>query len=484
MQKAVIIYEDRLLLFDGKKFDTIKPSSAKEYRIGYKIPSTSIRSLSFKLPLTLSLEQLRVQVELKMYNEGGLDPYKEYAIDFISHKLEQENSYFIEAFALEKGEFDSYLGEWFKKIGFIDIVYPKFITYTLIVDNKSNDLVLYFSAQEAFGVFFQNGKFVGYRSIDSLEEIAKKVGVELIKLKSLLAQKGLVALNYDHDEKHIFDALQEVMYQNIEKIVYAINFKRSYFGIEHIDKVLIDFEGQEIKGLRDIFLSFGMEGAFHCEKVHCCNLEAKEVSLAIEAAYVAKFDELEQKLNFSFYERKKPWYKYTLVHFAAIFVIFLSLLGGGYIYLFGKSMQLQKEIEQKEHTLAKLKDQNSRFLAIIKKLKKVKLSLAKKSALLQKEIELYQDTLETLPFIQNAKLQREQMINDVIEALYRFALSTKAIEQKGTKHIYVHLLSKNMQREKIAKFMRYLLDKGYKNVQTDEIRRVGALYQSLIKVAR
>ena len=486
MQEAVIAFDEKFLRFDGKKFYTIDPTAAKKYRVGCHVPSNFVRSLSFKLPRNLSPEQLAVQVELKMYNEGGLDPNKEYAIDFISYDLEQENSYLVEAFALEKEEFDAYIGDRFKKIGFIDVVYPKFITYKALYDAQAqtNDLILHFGTQEAFGVFFKEGKFIGYRTIDTLPAIAKKVGIELVKLKTMLYAKGIVASNYLPEEMHIFDALQEAIYKNVEKIVYAVNFKRSYFGFDCIDRLVIDFEGQEIPGLRELFLSFGIEGDFRVEKISCCDMDAKEVSLAIEALYVAQFDELDQKLNFTFYERKKPLYQYEVVRYAAVLLLFMALLGGGYSYVAYKQDTLDASIAAKEQQLARLKSESKRYLAMIKKLKDEKAALQKSKTLIQNELELYQDTLDTIPFIQEAKLQREQMINDIVEALYHFRLSTKAIEQNGTKFAYVELLSQDMQREKIAKFIRYLLDKRYKNVQTKEIERKDGLYQSRVKVAR
>lgn len=486
MQEAVILYNEKFLRFDGSKFYTTDPATAKKFRVGCRVPSNFIRTLSFKLPRNLSFEQLAMQVELKMYNEGGLDPNKEYVIDFIYYDFEQESSFLVEAFALEKEEFDNYIGEQFKKIGFIDIVYPKCITYKALYDahTQTNDLILYLSSQEAFGVFFQQGKFIGFRALDTLAAIAKKIGIELVKLKTILYTKGVVASNYLPEEMHIFDTLQEIMFKNIEKLVYAINFKRSYFGFDRIDRLIIDFEGHEIPGVRELFLSFGVEGDFRTESISCCNLDAQEVSLAIEALYVAKFDELDQKLNLTFYERKKPLYQYETIWYAAVILLLAAVLSGGYFYLSWQLQQINRTIKTKEQYLLKLKKENSRYAAMVKKLKKEKAASQKTKTVMQSELELYQDTLDTIPFIQEAKLQREQMMNDIVEALYHFRLSTKTIEQNGTKLAYVEILSKDMQREKIAKFIRFLLDKDYKNVQTKEIEYIDGLYESRVKVAR
>ena len=381
---------------------------------------------------------------------------------------------------------DEEFSEIVKKIGFIDIIFPRFIAYKALYTQKTsqNHLIIYIAEDEAFAAIYQAGNFIGLRSIDSLMSIAKKTGIEVAKLKTYLAQKGIVARNYADDEKHIVDQLLEIFYKNIEKIVYAINFKRGYFGIERIDKVILDFDGELIEGVSELLQSFGVEGDLHYEPLTCCGMSAKESALAVAAEYIQKFDSLDQHLNFTLYERKKPIY--TLASFAMVMAILVALFisGGVYGYLLYQESVLDTRIAQEKAHLAKLKARNNKMLTFYKKLQKKKKSLSEQIAALEDEIEVYEETLATIPFMQQAKLQRQKMMNDIIEALYLYKLSTKSIEQNGTKAATIDLLSTNKKRENIARFIDYLLQKKYARVETQSIERVGDIYESVVKVIK
>lgn len=483
---AVLIYKEKAYLYENQKFSTIDIAKAKKYRVGAILSGRSLIPLAFKLPLSLSPEQLAVQVELKMYNEGGLDPNKEYAIDYLSYPLEHENSYYIEAFAVPKEKLDEEFGEIVKKIGFLDIVFPRFIAYKALYTQKTNEnhLIIYIAEDEAFAAIYQAGTFIGLRSIDSLMSIAKKTGLEVAKLKTYLAQKGIVARNYTDDEKHIVDQLLEIFYKNIEKIVYAVNFKRGYFGIEKIDRIILDFDGALIEGVNELLQSFGVEGDLHYESLVCCGMSAKESALAVAAEYVEKYDSLDQHLNFTLYERKKPIY--TLASFAMAMAIFIALLisGGAYGYLLYKESVVDTRIAQEKARLARLQARNKKMLSFYKKLQNEKKALSQQIATLEDEIEVYEETLTTIPFMQQAKLQRQKMMNDIVEALYLYKLSTKSIEQNGTKAATIDLVSSNKKRENIARFIDYLLQKQYARVETQTIKRVGDVYESVVRVVK
>ena len=488
MENAVIIHKQKPYLFTQNSIQTIEPSAASKYRVGARLPLRYITALTFKLPLNLSKEQLAVQVELKMYNEGGLDPNQDYAIDFVSYPIEEENIYLVEAFAAAREDIENEFAQIAKKIGFIDIVYPKFITYEALYDRElavsENHLFLSIEEDEAFAAVYQKGQYIGYRSIDSLSQLSKKLGIEITRLKSILSQKGVDAQNYTPEEMHLFDTLQEAIFKNVEKIVYAVNFKRSYFGLDHIDRLIVDFGGELIPGLRNMFLSFGVEGEWIEQPLSCCSFKAKEASLAVEAAYVAHYDEMPHRLNFTFFERKKPLWRYRVVQLAAALLLLVAGIGALWAYIYKQSGELSHQIAQKERRLASLKKNNARLFEKLKNLKAQKAELQKQIAQLEERIAIYQDTLDAIPFVEKNKIAREKMMNDIVEALYRFRLSTKSIEQNGTKFANVDILSQNEQREKIARFIRYLLQKSYKNVQTKKIERIDDLYESRVKVAK
>ena len=484
---AVILYKDKPYLFDGKKFSAVPWSGLKKHRVAAVIPAQKLVALSFKLPLSLSDEQLAVQVELKMYNEGGLDPNRDYAIDFVRFVLESENSYLIEAFAIAKEDLDALVGEYAKRVGFLDLVFPRFIAYTALYPQGAaptmNDLYIHLSEEEGYAAIYQNGRYIGYRTIDSLQSIAKKTGIELVRLKSLLYSKGLVEENYSLQEKDIFATIQEVFYKNIEKIVYSVNFKRSYFGYGYIDRLIFDCDGETIAGLREYLVSFGIDGDLRPELVQCCDLAPQEAGIATLALYAQQFDTLEQKLNFTLYERKKPLFLYESVQVAAGFVLLLLLMAGVYFYLDASLQRYDTQIAALQDKLTHYKHIATKYGVAIKRLQKEQDRLQAKLQEQQRRDETLEESMSAIPFVHDATLARQKMMNDIVAGLYTYRLSTKALDQNGSKSARVLVVSKDLQREKIAKFMDFMLSRNYRNVTTQEIKRNDGLYESTIKVA-
>jgi cell division protein FtsB len=389
----------------------------------------------------------------------------------------------VEAFAVERSRLDEKFAKVAKEVGFIDVLFPRFIAYESLYDkeSQSSDLFFYIGEEEAFAAIYQKGKFIGFRQLEPLSAIASKSGIELAKLKSFLSKKGLVIERYAPEEMHVYEALSQSFYKNVEKVVYAVNFKRSYFGIEKIDRVILDFEGESVAGLKELFEGFGYEDVA-VEVLECCGVQ-KEASVLVLANYVLRYEELDQKLNFSVYERKKPLYTYPVVQLAAAVVIFTIALGGFGWYLYLQNEALDEQIAIKERQLQNAKTRAKRYVAELKKLKIRKAELKKEIAKLEEERLVYQETLDMIPYIQDAKLARERMINDVVEGLYTYKLSTESIDQNSSKSCDVKLVSVSNEREKIAKFMDYLYKKGY-TAQTYSIIGKKGVYQSVVKVRR
>ena len=484
--KAALLYKSELLSLRDGQFVKVEPKRAKEYRIGALLPLASLVALSFQLPKNLSAEQLQIQVELKMYQEGGLDPNKEYTIDYLVYDLPNEEQLLIEAFAAEQAQIKEQFQEQIKTIGFLDLLFPRFIAYGALYEEATdrNDLYIYLGENEAFAAIYKDGRYIGYRQIDSLQKIAKRSGLELAKIKSFLSTKGIVGENYNLDEKHIFDSLLEIIYANVERVVYAINFKRSFFGLDHIDRLIIDFDGNDIEGLSNLFLSFGVEGEFRQEILECCGVAKSEASLALPLVYIERYDSLEQQLNFSFFERKKPIYQFSIVRYAAAVVGFVLFLGGVWGYVSYQQQILERELLPLQKRLSMLQKKNRSYKKAIERFDKQKKELLEQKERLQNQILQIEDTIAAIPFIERMHTTRQKMMNDVVEVLAKYRLSTKRIEQNGTRSMQIELVSKDRQRERIASFMQELLHRGYSDVRTKRIERNANFYKSLVEVVR
>ena len=483
---AVIFYKDNCLLYEEGRFYSCEGRSLKSFALGALVPARKIVSLSFKLPATLAKEQLDVQVELKLYNEGGLDPNREYAIDYLHYPLEHENSYLIEAYAIAKQDLEESLREPLRRYGFLDVVFPRFIAYEAFYDQPthSNDLFFYLGEDEAFVAIYQAGRFIGHRNVDSLMQIAKKTGLELSRIKSLLFGKGLKEENYAPEEMATIAALQEIFYKNIEKVVHSINFKRSFFALSRIDKIYLDAQGQTIDGLREYFVSFGLDGELDLQPLRCCDLDPKSSSMAVAAKYVQDFDSLEQKLNLTLFERPKPLLEFEIVRVGIALAATLLVALGAWLWLGSVMQSKEHEIDRLTQQLEHNRQQSKKYVAALERYKKEQRRLQDLIDAQEAKRGEIEDTLRAIPFIQQSKEARQKMMNDAILGLYTYRLSTKTIEQNGTKRMAIDVISARNQRERIAKFMRFMIAKGYPRVSTKEITMQKGLYESLIEVAR
>jgi len=480
----VLLDHEHTVVYDGQKpvFDT--KNKNPELFTALAVPLKYIHSFSFKIANTLSDDELAMKAELRMYKEGGLDVQKEYRIDFIKYELDHE--YLIEAFALSLDDFNRYIADFSYKIDVVDFTFPRFLAYEALYKTeetkKSNDLYIYISDDEAFGAIYQNGKYIGHRIINSLNAISKRTGLELVKLKEYLKEKGFKRENYGLEETLILDTIVEVFSKDIEKIVYSVNHKRGLFGLSGIDTVLIDFEGHSLEGIEDFFSPYGFEPVIKPLTQHT---EQATPSLSVLLEYVfglhngADF----YQVNLTHLERKKPLFEYVGFRYLVetlVITVFLALLGifvsyylnaqhNKLVILEGKVKKQKKKIEKLSLRFKKIKKQNDQLLKVKKEL--------------EDKIFVYDTTFRVIPMIGQISIKRQKMMNDVLKVLKKYRLSASSIFQKDEKSFEILLISQSDRRGDISKFMHDLIELGYKNVMTKDITYEDGVYKSKIYIS-
>ena len=485
MAENSIVFLDNAhtIVYDGKKAVLDTKIKHSELFSAATIPLKYIHSFSFKISKNVSDDELVLKTELKMYKEGGLDAEKEYSIDFIKYDLGDE--YLIEAFALAKDDFDNYLANFPYKIDVIDFASPRFLAYEALYETKkiekSNDLYIYISDDEAFGAIYQNGKYIGHRVINSLQAISKRTGLELIKLKEYLSEKGFKRENYTLDDTIILDTIIEVFSKDIEKIVYSINHKRGLFGLSGLDSVFIDFDGHNLEGIEEFFSQYGFEPTIKPLKQQVQELTP---SLSVLLDYIFKLHNGADfhQINLTLLERKKPLIQYIgFRYILEILVVIVFLLGIG-IYV---SYYLDTQEDKISDFNRKVKEQKKRVEALtlrMKKIQKKNSSLLKEKKALEDKIFVYETTFRIIPMIGEMSIKRQKMMNDILTVLKRYRLNSSSLMQKDEKSFEIMLISKSNRRSDIAKFMHDLIKMGYRNVTTQDITYENGIYKSKIYI--
>ncbi len=490
MKPIVYIEYDETWLFDGTTFVPCDSSAVKEYQVGTCVPLSRLHIGSFKFPSSLGEMERQIQTEIKMHEEGGLNSAQEYEIATYNHTLEFENSTIVEAFACSRDALDKYYGSFVKKNKVLDWIVPSFITYESHYQRKeeeaqTTDLFFYLGDRESYAVLFNHGKYITHRRTSSVEALAKTINVDTQRCKNMLSSNGLTEENYPIEERVFFEQLQLIFSKEVEKIVHTLNHKRGLFGIESIDKVYVDFDGNSLEGLDKIYAAYGMENipmqTLVCEKDK--SISAHRFAKATYL-YLCANGQIQSPLNLSPYERRAAWYKRYSGQFIAVSAAALVLGLLHPLYYYTESVILENKIALLQSNLHQV-EEKSKFLS--EKLNTIRTEVAKDEAkikTLQDSIRVYELTLERLPMLMQARDIRQKMMYDAIDILEQYKLSTVSMEQNGTKSMQIHVIADYAQRATIAKFMQKWMETGYKEASTNEIYLDKNIYESKIEVLR
>ena len=485
----VFLHNQKAIIYDGKEAHSADFKESKNNFTAASIPLKYLSTFSYKIANTTHDDEIAMQTEIKMYSESGLNPDKEYIIDYI--KYDVGTDYLIEAFALSKEHFDEYFSDYVKKVAAIDMVFPRFLAYQTLYDEKfdknSNDLILYISETESFAALYQNGRYIGHRLLSSLSEISKRIGIEVTKLQEYLQTKGLIQANYSLDETHILDSVQSILFKDMEKIMYSMNQKRSLFGFDGINKVIIDFYEKNILGIEQFFVPYGYESL----EIDTLSFEEDEkygnISIYLDYLYKLNNSSQEnenpyQQLNLSFLERKKPLINYVALKYGILFAASVLVCVTVYTYFEIMLSQQQDQLEQKRLALKHEKVKYTKFGKKLKILQKEYAQLHEKENKIKDTVFVYENTVNTIPLIQETKYKRQKFMNDVLLALAKYKLNTQFIKQYDDKSMDILLISDTKDRDHITKFIDALLTKHYHNVSTEKIYLDKNIYKSIIRI--
>jgi len=484
-QKLLFIEHDRIRTYHDGVFGEPSAREHKELSSGAIVPLSLLNTQTLKLPDRLSEDELRIQVEIRMFEEGNLNSDEEYTIDYIRHSVTTDDSDLVEVFALSHTKASEYYGASLAKSPSIDRIIPGFMVYGSLYPTLTpkNDLFIYWGEEEAYAAIYQEGRYIAHRSIETLASIAVDTGLDLAKLKNFLHTKGVIEENYLSEELNKYILLQEKIAKNIERIVHTINHKRGLFGLSGIDNCYLDFEGESILGLESVFEAYGVKGVtFSPLKREGCSPENIHDALCSDALIAPQ----EGILNLSPYLRKAPWYKRESGKF-------LGLVGGSLLIVLIASFSIEWMISNEESRqmelsaqLDTLKKETATLAATLKQNNNRLHEEQNKSLFLKNEIALYHSAEETAVIIHDMHASRQQFLLDTTYELGRYRLGAMLMEQNGSKEMNILVVSEYRKRDDIAKLMSGLYARGYQDVQTHEIKldNNNTTYNSLVKVTR
>jgi len=482
--------EKELWKFDGSTFEKTSPKHAKKGYCGSIVPIDLIHSHTFKIPIGTGEEKIATMVEITMFEEGGLDLEKEYAIAYVKHPLDFESSWLIEAFAVAHDRLHEMYDAAAGVSGHIDLLAIPYLVYEALyaydkADAKSVELFLFIGDETSYAVLCKEGRYITHRRLPSLESIALKAQVSVEALKESLRQRGLEKEKYGPDESLLVATVQDAFANIVERVAQTVNHKRGIFGIGNVDAILIDFEQETIPGLWELFDSYGFsesrKGALTC----CETLEPRMQHRGIEALYLlaAAQGKIEAP-NLTIFEKRPGFFRSHTGKFV-ISVGIASLLTVG-LGLF-EQMELDTLETRRSDLQIRLMDVQKKSKYFRKKLleeRAMRKSVSEKLKATKQAIMAFDEAADTMMLIKASKAKRQTMMRDVVQTLQKYGLSAKSMEQNGSKSMEVDILTSYARRDRIAKFMKELVEKGYESVGTKAIRLDEDVYESRVEIVR
>ncbi len=216
---------------------------------------SSIVEISVNIPP----EDLQDAIELKAYDDLGLDQAVEYIIRYIeipSRKTDKIRSFHV--FVAEPEVIHEVFDPIRQEIKYIDYIYPKPYLIQNIYDKEILEAYgvhgyLYFQKEDAFLALFKDGEYIYSKSLKySLENIYERFcelygeRVDETAFYDMVQNEGLKTSNLDYQD-HLMKLFSEIFLYVNDILIYA---KRA-FEIEKIDMFYTGSETGPILGLNE-----------------------------------------------------------------------------------------------------------------------------------------------------------------------------------------------------------------------------------------
>jgi hypothetical protein len=479
-----------ILSYDGNHFENLN-TNKNLYTVS-RVLYEDIVVYSFKIPAINVNDDLSSLVEIKMYEEAGLDVNKLYKITYITKELDFDEMCLIEAFALDLDTLKSTFDKTIKKVKYIDFLALPFFAYTTFYTNKiltpKNDVFAYVGDDEAFLSFYKDGSYISTKSISSLNEIVQKLNsqdmqIDLEKLKDILTNKGLKQELYDRSDGELFIAIESIFSDILTKVNNIAMHNRSVFGFDNIDRLFMSTREGRIKGFKEFAKNFG----FATTDILDFNLfrekQQSDFLGHVAASYgLDKYKEKADIQNVTIF-KKPPSFLSTqtgrlTVWIVGFCIVLLAIFS--YFYMYAQNLQNQKDVlEAKYQSIQKRAKVYKRDIGKeINQIKDIKKDI-KKQNLVYENIKLSISKLESMKGKDDRYTNFLVSINSLLQ---RYKLKARSIEQIGRTKMTIEVVSSYNNRDKISKFLKSLIDEGFVNVKTDEIKLDDTNYISKIEI--
>jgi len=429
-------------------------------------------SITYKLPMSIPKEQLLSEAEIYFYENSGLDLNKEYIIDYIVKELDQEESYLIEAIAIDKDLLKKEFSPIVEKTKFIDFI--SFIPFTFEVfydlyDKKpQKDAFIYLDETHSFINVFENGKYLYSKTMSSLNSILKSIQLDLQEFKQLLEEKGLDKESYSSEEFLLYSEIEQFFSKYFMDINNRLSYGANIFNLDSIENIYFHtpFKIKGIKSLKKFW------------ELHNISFEiiaTEKINLLDKLAIIYNEKNYQTGKNFSIFPRPIEFYKTKTFILSMVIFLSISIFGSHFVYnkyyqtqqLKQKEYYINKELKKTQNKLNILKEKNKKILNQLKKYKQ-------KINTINSKINYTKNLLEqALIIINKPKVYKDFIV--LSNLLHKNKLQVLSIKRENDSFI-LNVYTKERYRDNIANFMYDLSKNNYKEIRSTAVNNINNNY--------
>ncbi len=482
-----IIDGDREFIFDGNTFSPVPTKKVPKYFIASTVPSLNTRTHGYKTTKQTSLEKIEIQSEMNMYEDAGLDPDTDFKISSLIIPLEDGDEDFVESYAVEVDILNEKFDPFVKKYGHLDLIFPSALSYTALYNTETidakNDLYIHLGEHNAYAVIFKNGQYISTRTISTLDELARKIGVDIDKIREILSTKGVKDELYNDDEFIQMSDIQEELSKLVERIAHSIGHKRGIFKLDTIHNIYLDFEGLDIPGFLNLFDNYGYENSNKSILDPFKDIEIGMKHFALNAKYALEVaQEHIIPVNLTVYDRQPPFFKTNVGTFSVVMLLAIILASIYPIYAYITLESLVDKESELKHNVAQMQKKTKNLHAKLKDIRENKKIIKEKNNKKELKIKALGNMISALEEFDKNTLNRQRMMKDVNEAMHKYNLSSKRFELRDSDFLIVQVISEYSHRDNISEFIKELISLGYSNVLTKKVQKTETYYESFVEI--
>ena len=489
-------YADKSYIY---KNDSFQPLNKLSYNTSNFITSyvsnKDMISTTIQLSRSIPEEDIADILEIKAYEELGLDQASNYIISSIEvENGGEEREYHI--FVAEPEVLDELYLPIKKETKYLDLIVPAPLLYKSlykkeILSDSGTHCFMYFTRQDAFVTFYQNGEYLYSKSIEfSLEQIYEKyceiVGeqVDEEEFYSILETEGLKTTNSNY-QQNFMKIFGEVFITINDVIIYT---KRA-FQLNTIDQMFIGSIQGPIIGLDEYSQNYlGLQSVDFNFNYNVDNDEWYTDQLQY-LMLLSAFDYMEDEtsiVNLTMFPRAPSFVNRASGQFIIATMAAISVgLAYPLVYLIGSYVNDTK--------IYALTIQNDKLTAEANKYKKILGEKKQKISVLDKEIAklstVYNGKTETLKAIYDKKVNyrlKSGTFHTIAKDLNQYGVHIDMLYATNDT-LWLSLVSSDDR--KFTELIKYISDTHFDDVKEIDIERItkdpeNSYYKGLLKVVR